>query len=142
MMAAIGKGDHMATRLLTWLLCAIAAYSSGAASLAHASADPAAELDSLSRASADVKPGLALTRKQIGSGDLLGAMATLERVLINHPEADEALLLHASLLCRLDDREGALIEFDELRGHDFPDQTWAEATAPCEATPGNTGSEG
>jgi uncharacterized protein HemY len=132
----------MATRLLTLVLCAIAACSSGAASLAQTTADPAVELDSLSRASADVARGLALARKQIGRGDLLGAMATLERVLINHPEADEALLLHASLLCRLDDREGALIEFDELRGREFPDQIWAEATAPCDATPGNTGSEG
>lgn len=132
----------MATRLLTWLLCAIAPCSSGAASLAHASVDPAAELDSLSRASTDVAPGLALARKQIGGGDLLGAMATLERVLIGHPEADEALLLHASLLCRLDDRQGALIEFDELRGREFPDQIWAEATAPCDATASNSGSEG
>ncbi|MEG3148635.1 hypothetical protein U1769_01965 [Sphingomonas sp. ZT3P38] len=37
-------------------------------------------------------------------------MATLERVLMGHADADAALLLHASLLCRLDDRDGARAE--------------------------------
>ena len=94
-------------------------------------ADPVAELEALSRETGSPQSGLALARRQAAGGDLLGAMATLERVLITHPEAEEALLLHASLLCRLDDREGALIEIDELRGRPFPDKLWTDATAPC-----------
>ena len=80
---------------------------------------------------------MALARSQIDSGDLLGAFATLERMLINHPDAQEVLLLHASLLCRLDDRSGSVIEFDLLRGRGIPDAVWNEATAPCN-TYGNT----
>lgn len=95
-----------------------------------AMADTLSQLDDLSRISAD--GGVALARSQIRTGDLLGAVATLERVLISHPESDEALLLHASLLCRLDDRMGSLIEFDYLRGRNIPDRVWAEAAAPCD----------
>lgn len=69
----------------------------------------------------------------------MGALATLERILISHPESDAALLLHASLLCRLDDRTGSLIEFDYLRGRNVPEAAWTEAAAPCEA--GNDNSE-
>lgn len=95
-----------------------------------ASADTLAQLDDLSRISAD--GGVVLARNQIRAGDLLGAVATLERVLISHPESDEALLLHASLLCRLDDPAGSLIEFDYLRGRNVPERIWAEAVAPCD----------
>lgn len=101
-----------------------------------ARADPVAELEALSRETGSAQSGLALARRQAAGGDLLGAVATLERVLIGHPEAEEALLLHASLLCRLDDREGALIELDELRGRPFPDKLWTDATAPCSARSG------
>jgi uncharacterized protein HemY len=100
--------------------------------------DTVAELDALSRSSAETAPGIAQARKAIAAGDFLGAMATLERVLINHPEADEALLLHASLVCRVDDKTGALVELDYLRGRNIPDQSWSEATAPCAASSGNT----
>lgn len=103
-------------------------------------ADTLAQLDNLSRTSTDAGTGIVFARNQIKTGDLLGAMATLERILISHPDSDDALLLHASLLCRLDDRTGSLIEFDYLRGHNIPDDVWAEATAPCEAESRNSGS--
>src|SRR5258708_17641152 len=99
---------------------------------APARADSLAELDALSQSTASVAPGLALARRQIGNGELLGALATLERLLMHRPDAGEALLLHASLLCRLDDRSGSVVEFDYLRGHGVPDQLWNEATAPCQ----------
>lgn len=124
----------MASRILLLPLCAMTACLSLAGS--PALADPVAELEALSRGTDTAASGLALARKQAAGGDLPGAMATLERVLINHPQVDEALLLHASLLCRLDDREGALIELDELRGEQFPDKIWTDATAPCTATGG------
>jgi hypothetical protein len=94
-------------------------------------ADEVSDLDLLSRATDDSKTGLALARDQIGSGDLSGAMATLERLQINHPETDEAQLLHASLLCRLDDRSGAASEFAALHKRDFSNRDWKDANAPC-----------
>jgi hypothetical protein len=94
--------------------------------------DEASDLDALSRASDDTKTGLALVREQTSLGDLTGALATLERVLINHPDSDEAQLLHASLLCRLDDRAGASSEFSALRKRDFRGQAWKDANAPCQ----------
>lgn len=103
-------------------------------------ADTLTQLDDLSRVSVD--GGVALARNQIRTGDLLGAVATLERVLISHPESDEALLLHASLLCRLDDRMGSLIEFDYLRDRNIPDRAWAEAVAPCEGENNTVRAEG
>ena len=114
------------------LLIIVASLSLAAA---PARADSAAELDALSRATAEVAPGIALARSQIKEGDLTGALASLERVILNHPQNNAARLLHASLFCRLDDRSGALIEFDDLRGRDLSDRQWDEATAPCEARP-------
>ena len=125
----------MAIRTCAPLFCLAAAFASPAITPARAQTDPAAELESMSRESAEVGSGLDLARRQVDQGDLTGAVATLERVLMVHPEADAALLLHASLLCRLDDPGGARIEFDELRGHPIPDQDRAEATAACGAAP-------
>lgn len=50
-------------------------------------------------------PGLnaAWARSQIAHGDLLGASATLERLLLVHPEIIEARLVHGLVLYRLDD---------------------------------------
>ena len=90
-----------------------------------------AAIDSVISRSADPANGLALARQQISSGALTDALASLERVILAHPANDEARLLHASLLCRLDDRRGSLVEFDNLRGHKFPDRLWQEATQPC-----------
>jgi len=98
---------------------------------AMAQQDPAAALDQLADAARGVGPGTALARQQIRGGDLTGAAGTLERVLINHPDAGEVLLLHASVLCRLDDVDGARLEIDEVRGRAIPGQAWAEATAAC-----------
>jgi hypothetical protein len=101
-------------------------------------ADTLAQLDTWSRIAADAATGVSFARNQIKNGDLIGAVATLEHVLIGHPESDEALLLHASLLCRLDDRTGSLIEFDFLRLRNIPGAVWAEATAPCETHADNS----
>lgn len=100
-----------------------------------ACAQDTSELDRLSQASTDVGPGMALARGQIAEGDLIGATATLERVLMTHPEADGALLLHASLLCRLDDPQGARNEVAELAGHPVSNQAWAEVAAACGPIP-------
>lgn len=93
-------------------LCIAAASVLAAAGPAMAQADPTAELDALSQEWVQAGPGVALVRRQIGAGDLMAAVATLERVLMG--DADAALLLHASLLCRLDDRDGARAELVAL----------------------------
>lgn len=119
----------MGNRSFALYLAALAAGLSCAASPAWA--DTIAEVDSLARTTTSPSAGMALARRQIESGDLLEALATLERMLISHPDMQQALLLHASLLCRLDDRSGSMIEFDQLRRRGIPDAVWNEATAPC-----------
>ena len=99
--------------------------------LAAPAPDPLAELDAMSRASGEVAPGMALARRQIANGELLSALATLERVLTNHPESDEAMLLHASVTCRVDDRGGALIDFEQVDRDRIAPKQWADATAAC-----------
>ena len=83
------------------------------------------------RATAKVPSGLGLARRQLRDGDLTGALATVERVIILDPLDAAARLLHASLLCRLDDRTGSQTEFDPMRGHDIPEAMWRDETAPC-----------
>lgn len=100
-----------------------------------ASAQTAAALDTLSRATDRPATGLALVRRQIAAGDLTQALATAERVILTQPDDDEARLLHASLLCRIGDRSGSVVEFDRLRGRDFAPELWREATAPCQTPP-------
>jgi hypothetical protein len=93
--------------------------------------DAIAELDRLVAASAEPGTGVAFSREQAAAGDLLGALATLERVLLAQPGADEARLLHVGLLCRLDDGAGARAELAELAGRTVPEPAWAEAEAAC-----------
>jgi thioredoxin-like negative regulator of GroEL len=97
---------------------------------AMAQIDPLDELDALSRATADTGAGLALARQQVARGDLTGAVATTERIIALHPESDDALLFHVSLLCRLDDSEGARAEIAELpAGRGGGD--WGPVVAAC-----------
>jgi Flp pilus assembly protein TadD len=109
---------------------------------ANAQADSTAELDALVAASSDPVSGIALARTQIGGGELTGALATLERVLMRNPESDDALLLHASLLCRLDDPAGARAEIAEIGAIPVRDRSWAEVTAACGPVPRPGGRRG
>lgn len=97
---------------------------------ACAQGDPLAELDRLAETSVDPAAGLGLARQQVARGDLVGAVATTERIIAMHAESDDALLFHASLLCRLDDPEGARAEIAELP----PGRTggdWSPVVAAC-----------
>jgi hypothetical protein len=107
-----------------------------AAAGSPARAETAAQLDALARASAQPGTGVALARRQIGAGDMLDALATLERVIINFPLSNEARMLHAAVMCRLDDRRGALVELDQMRGRQIPDALWAEANQACSGRQG------
>jgi Flp pilus assembly protein TadD len=89
------------------------------------------DLDALVDASAKPKDGLVLAQNQIAVGDLLVALATLERVLAKEPKNKPAKLLHASVLCRVDDPDGAALEFSKLKAGDFKKPEWAAAIAPC-----------
>ena len=97
-------------------------------------ARPAAAQDdaeALAAASQQVESGMALARRQIAASDLTGALGTLERVLFAHPEIVPPRLLYASLLCRLDDRQGAELELGLLAGKKIDDPDWAGVTAAC-----------
>ena len=76
--------------------------------------------------------GVQLAREQLSRNELLEALSTLERVLANHPNEKDAHLLHAGLLCRAGDPEGAAMEFGRLRQRDFDPAAWAEANARCQ----------
>jgi hypothetical protein len=89
------------------------------------------DLDSLVDASQQVDSGIALARRQVAETDLPGAAGTIERLLFVHPEAVPPRLLYASLLCRLDDRQGAELELGLLAGHPIADPDWAEVVAAC-----------
>lgn len=117
--------------MLVGMGCAALAF----AAPAYAQSDPADEIDVIVTASQGVAPAMQLARQQIAEDDLVGATATLERVLIDHPEADDALLLHASLLCRLDDIPGARMEIAQLKGVKGSEAGWAEVTAACGPIP-------
>ena len=92
---------------------------------------PASDLDALITPSLKVDTGMALARQQMADNDLLGAAATLERVLIANQDSVPARLLYASLLCRLDDRQGAQVEINLLPKKDVPDAYWSEVTTAC-----------
>lgn len=96
-----------------------------------AAAETPQQLDTQLRATAKTPSGISLARQQLRADDLTGALATIERVIILDPLNVEARLLHASLLCRLDDRAGSQTEFDPMRGHDVPEAMWRDETAPC-----------
>jgi len=125
--AAFTHGTGFAFATLAYL----ALIATGTASTAHA--ETAAELDELSQASDSAATGIALARSQIEDDELLEAMATLERVLMNDPENLEARALHAGLLCRVDDKRGAIMEFGRLRGLEVPQDVSDEARQPCRA---------
>jgi hypothetical protein len=93
------------------------------------------DADALVVASQQVDSGMALAQRQVAGRDLLGALGTLERVLFAHPEAVPPRLLYASLLCRLDDSEGAGVELNLLAGKPIADADWAVVTAACGAVP-------
>jgi len=89
------------------------------------------DLGALVTPALETESGLALARRQIADTDLLGALGTLERVQFAHPDALAPRLLYASLLCRLDDRQGAEVELAQLAGQPIGDPAWAEVTAAC-----------
>lgn len=106
-------------------------YAAAMAFGGSAGAQTLEELDQLVQASAKPKNGLVLAQTQAGAGDWLEALATLERVLANDPKNKQARLMHASLLCHVDDLDGAKVEFARLKSGTYKKAEWAAAIAPC-----------
>ena len=104
-----------------------------AATPASAQVDPTAPLDALVDQSIDTASGTALAQRQTAAGDLVEAAATLERVLLNDADADEARAMHVGLLCRLDDPDGARTELAKLAGRPVLAARWRDITAACGA---------
>jgi hypothetical protein len=119
----------MAGKMLRFPLALFAAALLSPAALAQD--DP----DALVAATRQVDSGMVLARRQVGASDLLGALGTLERVLFAFPEAVPPRLLYASLLCRLDDRQGAELELGLLAGKPIADGDWAGVAAACGPLP-------
>src|SRR3954471_9965089 len=113
----------MTARLPNLLLATAAAALLSPAALAQD--DP----DALAAATEQVESGMALARREIAGADLPGALGALERVLFAHPEAVPPRLLYASLLCRLDDRQGAELELGLLAGKAIADPDWTGVEA-------------
>jgi hypothetical protein len=119
----------MTVKLLRFLL------GLSAAGLLSPAARAQADADALVAATQQLDSGMALARQQVAAADLPGALATLERVLFAHPQVVPPRLLYASLLCRLDDRQGAELELGLLAGRPIADADWAGVAAACGPVP-------
>lgn len=93
------------------------------------------ELDALSDLSADESTGINAAKQQAERGELLEALATLERVLAVHPKSHEARLIHAIYLCKVDDRQGGLVEISKLKKKHYGQELLDEARALCAPKP-------
>jgi tetratricopeptide (TPR) repeat protein len=74
----------------------------------------------------DIDLNFAYAQVQVARGDVRGAAATLERVLLIDPDLPRVRLLYAIVLFRLDQLDEAEREFQTLRGLDMPDSLRAE----------------
>ncbi|WP_309601948.1 tetratricopeptide repeat protein [Sphingomonas sp.] len=74
---------------------------------------------------------VATARQQIAAGDLTGAVASLDRALLENPNATDARLLYAATLCRLGDPQGARIEMGKLNRQDVGQAMFDETNQAC-----------
>lgn len=91
------------------------------------------QLERLLAASETAQGALALARQQADEGQLLEALASAERARFFDPRHKQTRLFHAQLLCRLDDPQGAAVEWSRLRKGDYKKPVWKEARAACPA---------
>lgn len=74
---------------------------------------------------------IATARQQTAAGDLPGAAATLDRALLEDPNATDARLLYAATLCRLGDPQGARIEIGKLNRQPVDNAMFGEVNQAC-----------
>ncbi|WOE75901.1 tetratricopeptide repeat protein [Alterisphingorhabdus coralli] len=89
------------------------------------------DLDILSEQTVDAETGIETARQQTERGELLEALATLERVLTLFPKSAEARFNHATLLCWIGDPQGAIVEFERLDKDDYAKGALKQAEAEC-----------
>jgi thioredoxin-like negative regulator of GroEL len=89
------------------------------------------QLDQIVDAMPDAASGLALANQQAARGDVLEAIATLERLLARDPKAQDARLAHAVMLCRIDDRPGGAVALTKLKKKKHSKADWAAALSAC-----------
>ncbi len=100
-----------------------------------AQTDPAAQIDSLIEASSSDEATLAAAAAQVNAGDLTGAATTLERRLIDEPDATNVRVRYALLLCELDDRQAAQFELAKLSEEPINDVSRSDIQAKCGVFP-------
>lgn len=105
--------------------------SAAIALAAPATAQSFAELDRLSDLTASEDTGIAAAQEMAERGAYLEALATLERVMAAFPRSAGARLLHAVYLCRIDDRQGGLVEIDQMDEDLFGAENIADARERC-----------
>ena len=94
-------------------------------------ADTPEQLDVLSDVSTQEEGGILFARNQASRGEWLEAIGTLERVLAIAPKSQEALLLQAFYLCKVDDRLGGTVILSRLKPKNFADGVLDEVKAVC-----------
>ena len=98
---------------------------------AQAQDGDAAAIEALIDGASSPDKALAMARQQAQSGDITGATATLERVLLTHQDAHDVRIFYAGLLCQLDDPQGARVEVTKLDKQAIDDKDWNAANAAC-----------
>ncbi len=89
------------------------------------------EIEALVAESKTPIDAIASARQQTAAGDPTGAAATLERALLENPNANDVRLLYAATLCRLGDPQGARIEIGKLDRQAVGEAMFAEANEAC-----------
>lgn len=115
--------------MVRWLPLIIAAHLLGV--VTPLAAQSLADLDVLSDQTVSEASGIALARQQTERGNLLEALATLDRVLALFPNSREARFNHAMLLCWVGDPQGAEVEFARLEENDYEPGVLQRARTDC-----------
>jgi tetratricopeptide (TPR) repeat protein len=101
------------------------------AAAAPGNAQSEQDIEALVAESQTPAQAIATAREQTAAGDLTEAAATLERALLEDPNANDARLLYAATLCRLGDPQGARIEIGKLDRQDINSGIFQEANEAC-----------
>lgn len=102
---------------------------------AFAQSDTGGAIDALVEASASNEAALQTAETQVSAGDLTGAATTLERRLIDEPDATSVRVRYAVLLCELDDRQAAQYELAKMASEPIDDASKTMIAAKCGAMP-------
>lgn len=103
-----------------------ATFTAWASASAASAATNAPTFEQIMQAPDDVDLNIAYARSMADSGQLLGAAAALERVLMLKPNAASVRLLYAVVLYRLDDLQGANAQLALVDGAQLPPLERAE----------------